>query len=614
MLAVWVGLLNGCGAARPTAGESAVGGQQPASNRAVPGNEVRAPRADLLDPEFPARVAEARQLSDERTAELSFHDDDEFARVAEAQANREGLSTTVADTPAFQLAFGFAVLARVSSPPYAKTQREQLLAFYDRRSHVVHVRSHPNIPGGTEALKLVVAHELGHSLQAQHFPPVDFQRISAEDERLARLALLEGDAMLTMLAYQSREHFVPLTRSLAATSERLGDIATFERASGITEGSERLSALTRTRLEFPYQSGLNFAGALYRAGGFELVDRAFSMPPVSSEQVLHPERYLEGDQPVEVAVPALPSGYQTVAEGTVGELLTRLALSSCMDPKRAIQAAEGWGGDAFRVVEKDGLAGLLWATTWDTAADARQFELGVRQLAKCWARAQLSAKSVFAGPARIERRGRHVAVERGIAPERAQRLAQGLLALPKRHEQRRPPFGKVRLRPPVKAPMLANARRVGSRIVAPKLGLSAEVPGGYSVELTNIVTLLRDAPSFSRIVVSVSGWVVNGDSLETVYSEYAKAVRAELSEPLVVERSLEVLSTPLGRASRRTWQVGNSDLRFQLLVIPMCRNTGSLLVALARQDATAAQEQSRWLQSLRALPDNERELCRVLDP
>ena len=569
---------------------------------------------EFLDADFTSRVAAARELDDKRPAILQFHDDLAFGQHAEIVAQRDGLAPTVVDTPAFQLAFGFALLAKVSSPPYAKTQREQLLAFYDRSKHVVHARRDPSLAGGEAALRLVIAHELGHALQAQHFPKPEFPSSQGEDERLARLALLEGDAMLTMLAYQSREAFVPLTRNLALASLHSADVATFERASGMAEEAERMSALTRTRLEFPYTSGLHFVGELFRAGGFDLLNRAFEQPPVSTEQVLHPAQYLRGDAPVEVEVPKAPAGYQSVAEGTVGELLIRLALSSCTTAKSAMAAAQGWGGDAYRIVEKDNLAGLLWATTWDSPADAGEFERAVRKLARCWALAQNSARSVFAGPARIDRRGRHVAVQRGIAPHEAKRLSASLVKLPKSKPRVRAPFGPIELRPRVDPPKLADARREGGRIIAPQMGVSAALPQGYRAELSDIITLLREEPNTSRIVVSLSGFIVSDASLEVLYTGYAEAVQGELGDPLILHHSKQPVETPIGTGTLRSWRVGTTRLRFELVVIPICDNTGSLLIALAGEDEASAREHLAWLQSLKLLPGNARGLCRALDP
>lgn len=568
----------------------------------------------FLSGDFGERVARARQLKNDRPAALEFHDPPAFASAAEQTAQRDGLVPTVVDSGAFQLAFGFALLAKASSPPYAKTQRENLLAFYDRGQHVVHARRDAGMDGGDEALELLIAHEIGHSLQAQHFDAPDFASLPGEDARLARLALFEGDAMLTMLAYQAQQGFMPLGRRLAMASGQTGDIATFERASGLASESEAMSALTRARLEFPYASGLNFVGELYRAGGFGLVNRSFERATATTEQVLHPERYLAGDAPVPIPVPEVPAGYHAVAQGTVGELLTRLCLSACVKTPQAIRAAEGWGGDTFLIVEKEGLAGLLWATTWDSAEDAREFERAVRELSKaCWAHAQLTARSVFSGPTRVVRKGKNVAVLRGIPPGEAKPLGARLLELPGARPKAKRPFGAVELRPQTTPVPLGKAKKVKGRVVAPQMGVSAAVPAGYVAELSEIVVFAALPPSGARIVLTLSGWMVNTESLERLYAEYADGVEAEVRVPLKVHGPDRKVSTPLGEANLRTWRLSEQGLTFQLLVIPMCRNTGSLLVAFASENADIERAQHAWLASLARLPQ-KRGLCDVLDP
>lgn len=421
--------------------------------------------------------------------------------------------------------------------------------------------------------------------------------------------------MLTMLAYQAQQGFMPLGRRLAMASGQAGDIATFERASGLADEDEAMSALTRARLEFPYASGLNFVSELYRAGGFALVNRSFEHAPASTEQVLHPERYLAGDDPVHVAVPDVPQGYRAVAQGTVGELLTRLALSACVETPDAIRAAEGWGGDAFQIIEKAGLAGLLWATTWDTEEDARQFERAVRDLSKvCWAHAQVMARSVFSGPAWVARRGKNVAVQRGIPPNEAKSLGVRLLEPSRSRSKARRPFGAVELRAHPRLLPLGKARQVKGRVVAPQMGVSAAVPAGYVSELSEIVVLAALPPSGARIVLTLSGWMVNEESLERLYAEYAGGVESEIRAPLKLHGDDRRVPTPLGEASMRTWRIADQGLTFQLLVIPMCNNTGSLLVALAFENADIERQQHRWLSTLARLPEKPGGLCDVLDP
>jgi hypothetical protein len=137
----------------------------------------------------------------------------------------------------------------------------------------------------------------------------------------------------------------------------------------------------RESLLFPYTAGLSFVQTL-QAGGWQAVNDAFAKPPASTEQVLHPEKYVAGEAPVDVTLPAdlaarMGSGWKVGLEDTLGEFQLRVWLDQATagsDAPTATQAAEGWGGD--RVALLDGPNGA-WAialrTAWDTPTDAHEF-------------------------------------------------------------------------------------------------------------------------------------------------------------------------------------------------------------------------------------------------
>ena len=92
------------------------------------------------------------------------------------------------------------------------------------------------------------------------------------------------------------------------------------------------------------------------------------------EQVLHPEKYLDGsDEPVDVSLPEIDARAVDF-EGRLGELLIRVLLTDGGSRSTAAAAAAGWGGDSYAVVADGGSYTLVWRSVWDTAADAREFE------------------------------------------------------------------------------------------------------------------------------------------------------------------------------------------------------------------------------------------------
>jgi len=133
-------------------------------------------------------------------------------------------------------------------------------------------------------------------------------------------------------------------------------------------------------LEFPYLSGLEFVQAIYDRGGFEAVDEVWNNLPTSTEQIIHPERYLSGDQAVELSLAplndVLGSGWELNDEDILGEFYLREYLAQQLDSSRVDLAAAGWGGDRYAVYFNEGLNEVLMLLklTWDSPADQSEFE------------------------------------------------------------------------------------------------------------------------------------------------------------------------------------------------------------------------------------------------
>lgn len=236
-----------------------------------------------------------------------------------------------------------------------------------------------------------LAHEFTHALQDQHF---DLNRLIEasqhdDDMALAVHALIEGDAMIAGTAV--------MLGSAAAALEMSPDAAAMSAmGAAATPGLADAPPIFRDSLMFPYINGWVFALTVAGAeeadggeahggagGGFAALDRAFRDPPISTEQVLHPEKYAAREAPLVVILPDLDEivTERFVGANVMGELQTRILLGGSPD---ALAAAEGWGGDTYGVFEApvdDGAdgAGLLdrlrfvWVTVWDSEADAEEF-------------------------------------------------------------------------------------------------------------------------------------------------------------------------------------------------------------------------------------------------
>jgi hypothetical protein len=136
--------------------------------------------------------------------------------------------------------------------------------------------------------------------------------------------------------------------------------------------------LTESAAAFPYTDGASFVALLHETGGWKAVESAYANPPRSTEQILHPEAYYNGDEPQRIDLPDLATGlggsWRAVAEDTLGELYTRIYLEQFLDIRYAIQAGSGWGGDRYQVLQdSQGRLALALRTAWDSPTDASEF-------------------------------------------------------------------------------------------------------------------------------------------------------------------------------------------------------------------------------------------------
>jgi len=244
---------------------------------------------------------------------------------------------------------------------------KSVLGFYDQNSKQLVIVTNRAQMGVRD--RVTYAHEFTHSLQDQHYDLTAlFARAEGNsDYQMAIKGLVEGDATLTMGLY-ARENLTAMDMA----DYQLEEFQSIDLSGALSGGG---GALTESAAYFPYQEGAAFVAQLYQNGGWSTVNAAFTNPPSSTEQVLHPERYFSGDAPKRIQLPALNlSGWHSIAENTLGELYLRIYLEHRLDFAQAIPAAEGWGGDRYQVYGDDqGRLALVLQTAWDSPADAREF-------------------------------------------------------------------------------------------------------------------------------------------------------------------------------------------------------------------------------------------------
>jgi hypothetical protein len=219
----------------------------------------------------------------------------------------------------------------------------------------------------------LLTHEFVHALQDQHFDlmkllvvrPFNFDRTEA------LFAVIEGDAMNVQRRAEEGDTYTRKSLEEITRQEN-------ERFGGYREEMKTLfpRLLTETFI-FRYRDGARFVEAVRRKGGERAVDELFTRPPVSSEQILHPEKYAQNESPREIEMDAAAfelSGWRSVASTPLGEIGVRGLLSEGISEKDAVRAAAGWGGDRAYLFERDGGTPLfVWKTEWDKPSDADEF-------------------------------------------------------------------------------------------------------------------------------------------------------------------------------------------------------------------------------------------------
>jgi hypothetical protein len=238
---------------------------------------------------------------------------------------------------------------------------EQVAGFYDPDSATLF-----GVEGADRTqLRLVLAHELIHALQGQHLPLDSILSARENNDRLAAAqAILEGQATLASLEVLApgqgvarNPQFWELYRE--QVRQQQSSMPVFRRAP----------LVLRETLIFPYLQGAEFMH-WWEEQGHGSPPYGPRMP-VSTEQILHPERYQRGDVPV---VLAFAPDSAVIYEDVLGENEIRviLAVLAGSDEVQTVVPI-GWGGDRFRLYRTSDGEALVWYVVWDDARSRDRF-------------------------------------------------------------------------------------------------------------------------------------------------------------------------------------------------------------------------------------------------
>jgi hypothetical protein len=338
---------------------------------------LTAPRAAAQDDglaaefaEIEAETAEIRGLPPKTEIREGFLDREALRADLEADLAAEYPPADLAADELFLKTMGLVPPDLDLRAFYLDLYTEQVGGFYDPETDELYVIAGDDDLNASE--EIIYAHEVTHALQDQYFDLLTLREPYAgdDDALLAVTALIEGDATAVMTDY--------LAQNPGLLFGMLGDLFGPAVASETFDSAPPIIAQS---LLFPYEAGLEFVIAVRGDdGGYGPVDAAFRDLPTTTEQILHPEKYLAAERDVPVAVtlpdlaPALGPGWERLDETTLGEFGARVLLTE----HDGETAAAGWDGDRYALWSDGTGAVVAWQTAWDSDAEAEEFAAALR--------------------------------------------------------------------------------------------------------------------------------------------------------------------------------------------------------------------------------------------
>lgn len=480
-----------------------------------------------------------------------------------------------------------------------------LLGFYDWEERAVFVQK--ELPDWAEGVDLsrVLAHEITHALQDQHF---DLALLLAElplEQRLAAKALIEGDAELVAQGVQAlregRSARRAMARAFVDTSGLEHDV--MAKAGMTAPAVADAGALPRAAILFQYVEGGALAADLYRAGGFSLVDQAFGHPPRSTQQVLHVQKYLDGVLPALVGLPAAPAGYRVLADHEFGELFSRELFREQVELEEADRLASAWvGGRSVRFANGKQEPAAGWLSVWQSATVASRVEALLRKGSP--------AKTV------IQRSGARVVALDGLPRSAAKRYARAWLKTVETTPNDPPPFASTALVPPpasvnVRLELRGNVK--GRRYLSEYLGVGAEIPPGFRPTTRDLGPQLRIAGGQAAGMFAFIDEALSGGATETAHrmsvETLAKTFNASERPTLV---STGPIRHGLGRGTQWSWHFARLGIGVRSTLVETCRGLGSWQFIEVWRVEAERRRLAQWIESFRTEGQAPSPACRDL--
>ena len=249
---------------------------------------------------------------------------------------------------------------------------EQVAGLYDPKAKEFYIADW--IPADDQ--RSVMSHELTHALEDQSFHIDAWIKAARpnDDAELARQSVSEGSALAAMVDYSLRDEKIGV--------RELPDVSLLIRSGAIEEMDKdpnlaKAPRIIRDELLFPYLAGTTFSQEFLKAhDGWKDLSLLFENPPVSTQQIIHPDLYLTGVKPVKITLPewkgVVPEDWKLLEENVRGEFAFGEILKQFLGEERANNISPAWAGDRYAVFEdsKTKSNPLIFRLALDNADDA----------------------------------------------------------------------------------------------------------------------------------------------------------------------------------------------------------------------------------------------------
>ncbi len=239
---------------------------------------------------------------------------------------------------------------------------EQVGGYYDPEKKTMYLSDW--LPESIQ--ETILAHELFHAVQDKNYDILKYLKMDNKnsDAKVAVASVLEGEATAIMMDYM-------LVMKMGKKEMEFDKIPNLEKLMEMQMSMQNNSMPTLSKspkmiqqsLVFPYLKGLSFVKYIKQSSGWKGLNDVYKRVPISTEQILHPEKYLNNEKPIEIKVKnpeKLFKNSKLLGETILGESFFHTLFNTDDIDKTNKDDANGWGGDkVFIFREKENTFALL---------------------------------------------------------------------------------------------------------------------------------------------------------------------------------------------------------------------------------------------------------------